>query len=338
MKQWWVMAALLAGCALTTAENAGTGGEEAQDREPGTGRSSGAATVPGESPASEAPANETPANESPASAGESPARGSTGTAEPAPAAETVAPPPGELECVSAPSQGPDESHPSVWRAMLYGSGERTRATFTRGPLFPSHAGVWSDLTASVHVEQLVLEGPLRFTAEGETEVSLDLAKHGLFFSGELELDGSMAELLCWDRLELFGSSWASEPRAFPAHYDPALGRCTGSEGEPAINVLPIEFVLEARYGECADLRGVALNRDDYGQPDLSLNLRGAHLEGARLHFANLSGSFEGARLGGFDFGYARVSGSGDAWTELPEDQSCEVTDSPWAGKQLTCLR
>ena len=72
--------------------------------------------------------------------------------------------------------------------------------------------------------------------------------------------------------------------------------------------------------------------------DLALNLRGARLDGATLHFANLSGSFEGARLGGFDFGYARVSGSADAWTELPADQSCEVTDSPWAGKQITCVR
>jgi hypothetical protein len=259
--------------------------------------------------------------------------------QPAASDETIARAPTELQCVSAATSEQGEMYPSVWRATLYSTGETTGGTFSRGPLFQSHAGVWGEAdTQVISVEQLAvdLDGALRFTAESEPQVSLELAAQGLFFFGTLALDGDNTEVVCWDRIALFGSSWAPEPERLPARYDAGLGRCTDRDGAPAVNVLPLEFVLETRYGDCADLRGVRLQGDDYANPDLTLNLRGADLAGAKLHFANLSGSFEGARMAAFDFGYARISGTADDWTELHE--SCEVTESPWAGTQLTCIR
>jgi hypothetical protein len=330
------IAALLGACATTTVGDADTELEGAglADSPPAAG-SAAPATPPAES---DAPGSEPPGSEPPAS---EPAD----TAEPTgdDAAELTADdeprvrPPSELQCVSAATSKPGEVYLAVWRALLHSDGETMNGTFTRGPLFRSHLGVWDEaVPETITVDQLDVEGALRFRSQGETQVSLELSEQGLFFSGQLVLEGERTEVVCWDRLELFGSSWATQPQALPAHYDPALGDCIDRDGAPALNALPIEFVLETGYGECADLRGIRLHGDDYANPDLSLSLRGADLEGAKLNFANLAGSFEGARMAAFDFGYARISGTADAFTELHD--SCELMDSPWAGKLLTCLR
>jgi uncharacterized protein YjbI with pentapeptide repeats len=125
---------------------------------------------------------------------------------------------------------------------------------------------------------------------------------------------------------------------FPTRFDAALGACVDAEGAPATNDLPIEFVRETSFGECADLRDAALNGEDFAMPDLALNLRGALLDGATLHFANLSAALQGARLRKLVFGYAKITGGIDAFTELPIGQACSVVESTWAGNQVTCVQ
>jgi hypothetical protein len=314
MKHAWAIVALLGACVGTTAEQTGAGPEELDFEPP-------------------AAADDAPA----AGGGEGDVREASGSMELA-VGEQQAQPPVELKCVSESSMQPGETHSSVWRVTLFLAGERPSGNFARTPLFPSHGGVWSSTGTPVRTEPLATDGALRFKGQGETPLSLDLQRRGLFFMGELVLDGSAVQLLCWDQIEVFGSSWSSQPRALPAHYDATAGSCVGNDGAPAHNPLPLAFVLESGFGECADLRGQMLNRDDYSGPDVALNLRGANLDGTKLHFANLAGSFEGARMGGFELYYGHVSGSADTSTQLPQDQSCELKESPWAGTSLSCYR
>lgn len=187
-------------------------------------------------------------------------------------------------------------------------------------------------------QQLHAAGPLRFAGGAEDEVVVELSAEAPFFTAALALDGTATELVCWDRIAIFGSPWSTQPVALP-HFDSAQGVCVNADGSPASpSVLPLEFVLDTYHGDCADLRGAQLNAGDYANPDIFVSLRGADLTGASLQFAQLSGSLEGARLGALDYGYASVSGSIDEATVLPALGECVVTESEWGADSVTCQR
>lgn len=245
----------------------------------------------------------------------------------------------DLACVSEATLEYGWTWERVWRASASIRSGAATVSLGSSPQFRSHAGVWSSEGESFTLDMVAREHNTSLSLESEAypPTSIRLERDGSFFAGELERAGSVWSVLCWDRLELFGSAWAQRPSTLPAHFDPALGACVDAEGAPAENDLPIAFVRETNFGECADLSDVALNDDDIAYPDLALNLRGANLDGATLYFANLSASLEGARMQKFQFGYAKITGRVDASTELPVSSSCSVVESPWAGNQVTCV-
>jgi hypothetical protein len=246
----------------------------------------------------------------------------------------------ELACVSSAAMEGDENVPFVWRATASIWQGTTVVGLVRAPQFRSHAGVAVSAGEAFSVPVTVIEDETGLALLGDEypPLSIELERQGAFFTGEFERGDASGTFLCWDTPEVFGSPWAQRPSVFPARFDAALGVCVDAEGAPATNDLPIAFVRETAFGECADLRDVALNDEDYATPDLALNLRGALLDGATLHFANLSAALQGARLRKFVFGYAKITGSIDAFTELPIGEGCSVVESTWAGNQVTCVQ
>ena len=246
----------------------------------------------------------------------------------------------ELDCVSGATVEEGELVPSVWRVTASVRAGTALVVLGRSPQFRSHAGVWSSGGDTFVVDAVSIEEGAFLSLESDTypPTTLELEREGSFFAGAFDRGDATGALLCWDTLEVFGSPWAQRPKVFPAHFDAAVGACVDSAGAVAQNELPIAFVRETGFGECADLSDVALNDGDFSYPELALNLRGALLDGATLHFANLSASLEGARMRKLVFGYSRITGSIDASTELPIGSACSVVESPWAGNQVTCMQ
>ncbi len=249
-----------------------------------------------------------------------------------------APLPTSLSCVSS---AVSEWAPEVLRVSIVLDGETGSVAMQRGPQFWSHSGVWSEPIGEPDVRAVtVVDGHL----SQDTLYGIDIAleRDGAFVRGTLVDDQCYSrlttELTCWNEAELFGSPWTGEAGALAAHFDWETGACLDDGGNAAVNDLPVEFVRETGYGECADLRGTALNGEDFGHPDLSgWYLVGAQLNEATLFFANLQNStLHGARLAEITFGYATIEGTVDDFTELPED--CKTTESSWSGATTVCSR
>ncbi len=240
--------------------------------------------------------------------------------------------PATLQCVSQATRADGEMFPSLWRIAIHfdlprATFDATRATQFAHPASQAAAGGKRSTTATVtsHTKNVVL------TLDGGGMVRIDRA--GPFYRGVF-LHGTADELTCWNKTELFGSPWLQQAGALRAHYRADTGACANADGEPAENAVPVEFVRETGLGDCADLRGAALNGDDYGYPSLAWQLRGAKLGGARLYFADLKGSLQGADFAGLEFGYATVHGASDAHTKVAP--GCQVNASPWAGASVAC--
>lgn len=247
--------------------------------------------------------------------------------------------PGNLTCVSEPSTGDGEQVPHLWRVSAsFGEPDAT-LHLSRGPLFRSRSGTWleADGEPEEHTARVSLGATLRL--DDEPRLAISLEKRGAFFHGTLARGGSASSLVCWDAFEIFGSAWADLPSPLVATFDWATGACRDVDGDPALNALPLEFVRETGYGECADLRGVLLNEGDLGGPDLfGWNLVGADLTGAQLYFAQLTAAtLHGADLSGLVYGYAHLEGTVDENTRLPEEGLCETSDGTWGGTSLSCV-
>lgn len=253
--------------------------------------------------------------------------------------------PQALRCVSSPVVGGALVTEVLRVSIASGLDGAGTVTLERGPQFRSHGGVWAEAGA-LETRQVVSspDGAVLEEREGHFGLRIELVRDGAVVRGTLVDDQCYqrleAQLTCWNDLELFGSSWAEVTGLLPAHFDWETGACVDAAGAPALNATPIEVVRETGNGECADLRGVALNGADLAGPDLDgWILLGARLDDARLSFASLrSASLQGADLSDLDFGYATVDGFIDAHTVLPGGDACEVTRSPWAGDSISCSR
>jgi len=253
--------------------------------------------------------------------------------------------PAELTCVSSPLDD-GALIPEVLRVSIANgpSGGGT-VTLARGPQFRSHAGVWEEYGAGETREMKRSADGAVLQEGAHGGLSIELERDGAIVRGTLVDDQCYqrmeAQLVCWNHTELFGSPWAGVPGVLGAHFDWMTGACVDAAGGPALNATPVEVLRETSNGECADLRGVALNGEDFAYPDLDgWILMGAQLDGATLSFANLRyASLHGADLSGLDFGYATVEGFIDAHTVLPgAGEGCEITTSPWAGDSISCRR
>jgi len=108
-------------------------------------------------------------------------------------------------------------------------------------------------------------------------------------------------------------------------YDADDGVCRDADGNEGTEPRPVQIVRETGDGQCADLRGVALDEFEYAYQAWSgFDLRGADLSGASLHFADIADSaLEGANMDGLDYGYSQIRGTIDAHTTIPAE-GCEV--------------
>mgnify|MGYP001554679085 CR=1 FL=1 len=196
--------------------------------------------------------------------------------------------------------------------------------------FASHGGVVEQVGAGrdFHTHARRVGASLSFTIddplgddERDDEIALAIEKRAgdVAWRGSFVDDDDRRNVVCWDNRDIFGD-YGGPGAGLPVHFDFTRDACLDANGEPALNPTPIEVVRETGFGECADLRDVALNGDDTSMPDLvGFNLVGAELDGATLFFANLtSAAIEGADLAGLQYGYATVSGDVDASTTLPD--------------------
>jgi hypothetical protein len=247
--------------------------------------------------------------------------------------------PGQLTCVGD-VDNEDNAIPQVVRLSIVTSGGgNAQVWLSTGRQFRSHGGEWDqDETPATMIDAHVQVFGDVVMVRGD---GIDLAVDGVgAFREAASFDDSAfaGALTCWDDQAIWGSPWAGIPSALPAHFDWISGSCVDDDGVPALNDLPIEFVRESGFGDCADLSGQALNGGDYNGPDLWLSLRGARLDGAKLFFATLQGSFEGADLGGLGWGYATITGSFDDHTTLPRWSHCTEIESPWGAAQIECAQ
>lgn len=131
------------------------------------------------------------------------------------------------------------------------------------------------------------------------------------------------EVTCW-----------TDDLPVPARYED--GACVDESGAPARNELPFAYVQRTGFGQCTTLAG-ELNGDAFGYPVFAgLDLRGADLREAKLHFAAIvDARFEGADLSSFEFGYATVSGSVDEHSTVPDATFCDAATD---GDRYECTR
>lgn len=251
--------------------------------------------------------------------------------------------PDGLRCVSNAIDG-GGAVPMVLRVTIAvdAAGAGT-VTMVGGPQFHAHGGTgWEGDLAGVDEREVHRAADGALVAETVLGgLRVELAREGAVVRGKLVDDQcyvhTEVDLTCWNDLALFGSPWAGLPGLLDARLDWATGACRDSEGMPALNDTPIEVVRETGNGECADLRGAALDGDDLAGADLAgWNLAGAQLDGARLSFGALRyASLQGADLSTLDLGDGTVDGSIDEHTLLPRE-GCAVDVSPWAGNSVTC--
>lgn len=254
--------------------------------------------------------------------------------------------PASLTCVSEASWDEGAVFPRVWRLQAVLEGGTATVDVSRGAQFLNHGGERSDDDPDLASTRAVAasvsaSGRLELVEEGPFGLRVSLERRGAFLFGEMADEQCYlrheAALTCWDPQEVFGWSLSGE-RALVARFEWGTGRCVDDDGDDARNSLPIEFVRETGFGECADLSGAALNGDDYAYPDLyGWYLPGVRLDGASLFFARLEdATLHGADLGGLEYGYAEITGTADATTVLPEE-GCLLDENAW-GASLQCAR
>ena len=234
--------------------------------------------------------------------------------------DTDAPPPADasLHCTTENLQL--SSAPNAIRVQLFRSEGQNIMAYRDAPIHsdtfldPTYAftemsgvveGEWTDESLELWMSNTDDNGTTYFGMWLER----DERAPGKMYTGLAFVNGCSAyEMTCWDP--------SIEPEFL---YDPTTGDCTDDNGEEGTNPWPIHMVRETGDGECTRLVDVALNEDDYGYPDLEeWNLRGAVLDGAGMHFANLvDANLEGAKMTEFEFGYAEISGSIDTHTQFP---------------------
>jgi len=234
--------------------------------------------------------------------------------------EADTPPPGDptLHCTTENLQL--SSTPNAIRVQLFRGVDQDFFAYQDAPIHtdtfldPTHEftemsgvveGEWNDERVELFMSHTDESGSTYFG----TWLARDDRAPGKMYTGVAYVNGCSAyEMTCW------------EPSIEPEFlYDEATGECTNDNGEVGSNPWPIHMVRETGDGECTRLEGVALNEDDYGYPDLEAwNLRGAVLDGAGMHFANLvDANLEGAKMTEFEFGYAEITGSIDTHTQFP---------------------
>jgi hypothetical protein len=150
---------------------------------------------------------------------------------------------------------------------------------------------------------------LRETSEGNYAGTLN--NHSLFDS----------KFNCWA---------ADKPRVFD--YNPQNGRCENANGEQGFNPSSLIKVRHTADGQCVDMAGWALNGEDFSYPNLAWDVRGAHLNGATISFADMIGAdFRGTKMDSFSYGYTTLKGKVDQFTQLPSDCTPQA-------EQIDCLR
>ena len=254
--------------------------------------------------------------------------------------------PDHLQCVTG------DIHPgapaNVVRLQLHREGDAFVVSMQTGPMFGSHDGQVDAVAAETDLRRLIEtpgnRGPVFEQAEPSAsggQLQIELQREGAVFSGRIVDDHCYwmleAPVTCWSETELFGSSWVGTRGALAARFDWSTGSCLDEDGNPALNRLPIEVVREVRFAECVDLRGAMLNAPDFGHPDLDgWHLVGARLDGATLSSAQLRfASLQGARFSSLRLESATLDGSIDDTSSIPA-ANCEVGESPWAGRSVSC--
>ena len=234
--------------------------------------------------------------------------------------ETHAPPPTEasLHCTTENLQL--ASTPSAIRVQLFQGEDQNFFAYQDAPIHPDSfqnptdefmemsgtvEGEWTDESIELWMSHTDDNGTTHFGMW----LDRDERTPGKLYTGLAFVNGcSSYEMTCWDP--------SIEPEFL---YDSTTGECTDDNGEVGSNPWPIHMVRETGDGECTSLVDVALNEDDYGYPDLEAwNLRGAVLDGAGMHFANLvDANLEGVKMTEFEFGYAEITGTIDTHTQFP---------------------
>lgn len=228
--------------------------------------------------------------------------------------------PRSFQCVGDATPA-DPADDEVTRVLIWRGDEEASLSGSRGRTFRAYEQVpgaepWNVTSRA----RRLAGGGVVFEADG---VELQLRPAGLVWSGSLREGGGPANALtCWCQEELFGNPWGGTAGTLPAHYDPEAG-CVDATGRPARNQLPVEVVRETGFGECADLRGAALDAHVVGATIEGWSLAGALLDGATLRFAELRwADLRGADLGGLWFTHGSLEGVMDDATVPPADRSC----------------
>lgn len=257
--------------------------------------------------------------------------------------------PSFLKCVSAVDK--QRGVPSVWRLWIGINGQKGTVQIRSSYQFLAHgnekAGTVSSAAPDNRPVTVSTGSKLRLvqTSVNQLGLKIELVRQGQFFTGSFVDEQAYvvweSKLTCWSDAELGISPWGGQPTNLAAHYDPETGRCVDKNNKTALNQLPLAFVREMGFGECADLCDAKLNDNDYGYPVLAnWNLNGAKLDGAQLYFARLTGaSLLGAQLSKIKYGYAWIDGYTDAFTTVPQQGCKSVSPSPWGGpSQLSCAQ
>lgn len=241
-----------------------------------------------------------------------------------------------LTCASdelAPNDGSRVARLSMWL------GTEAGGVLSFGPAFRTHRGALEPApTTDLELNDIRVTEADGTAMVDTSEGTLLLERSGAFWVGELSQPHQVFAVACWDLSEVLGNAWSGTPGLLQARFDWETGDCRDSEGAPARNEVPIQFVRETGIGDCADLRGALLNGTDYGYPQLEgLSLAGADLSGAQLFFADLRYAFlPGADLSELSYGYAEIDGTVDDHTRLPAE-GCEVTRGDF-GDTVACRR
>lgn len=162
--------------------------------------------------------------------------------------------------------------------------------------------------------------------DGDLALALDRveAVKGFLVSGTLDVGADEpVDVFCWNPELTSGFA-----------YDAADGVCRDADGNEGTEPRPVQVIRETGDGQCADLRGVAIDEGDLSyQSWTGFDLRGADLTGASLHFAHIQdSSLEGAQMETLDFGYAEITGTIDDHTTIPA-VGCEASDGA-----IDCMR
>jgi len=187
-----------------------------------------------------------------------------------------------------------------------------------------------DLISSHHISE---EGADFFGGDGQLSLSL---WNGLY-SGTLSSPNfGELEFHCWEytweRIDDFNPDNDFMLINKEYSYDHETGLCKNALGEEGYNHSSVVKARETGDAECVDMNGWSLEEQNFGYPNLDWNVRGALMNGAQIHFANMIGAdFSGADMTDFEYGYTSLQGIADEYTQLPID--CLSIDN-----MIDCMR